>query len=72
MMRRLLARLLLPRIRVHVDLARRLGAHRSRHRIELAGARAWLFGVPISLVFVRWLDPLAAAHRCRLTINARH
>jgi len=70
MIRRGLARLLLPRIRVHVDLHRTLGAHRSRHRIQLAGARAWLCGVPISIAFVRWLDPLTAATRCRLTINA--
>jgi hypothetical protein len=72
MMRRHLARLLLPWIRVHVDLARTLGAHRATHRVTVAGARAWLCGVPISVAFVRWLDPLAAAHRCRLTINARH
>jgi hypothetical protein len=71
-MRRWLGRLLLPRIRVHVDLARTLGAHRSRHRVTLAAARAWLYGVPISIAFVRWLDPLAAARRCRLTITARH
>jgi hypothetical protein len=72
MIRRLLARVLLPLIRVHVELGRTLGAHRSKHRVTLAGARAWCCGIPISVAFVRWLDPLAAAHRCRLTINTRH
>jgi len=69
--RRGLAGVLLPRIRVHVDLRRTLGAHRARHRVELAGARAWLCGVPIPITVVRWLDPLAAAQRCRLTINTQ-
>jgi hypothetical protein len=70
MMRRLLARLLLPQIRVHVNLRRELFAHRSNHKVSLADARAWLFGIRIPIAWVQWLEPLTARHRCRLTIGS--